>query len=108
MSINHLLNVTVAIQRNKPVSDGQGGHTTTFATQSTVKTRRFSVSGRDVTIADQERGRVTDKFYFNPGVDVRPQDQLVIGLQKWQVLVVKAPSEAEFFTVLTEETQSGG
>jgi len=106
MKIDHLLNVTGSLKRATTASDGQGGHTKTFAEISTPKLRRSPLSIADRReFADKDIGRVTHAMYFNADVDILREDQILVDSRLFIVQGFLDPSEPDHQKVLVEETQ---
>jgi len=102
MSVRHLLNKTVTIDRDSVASDGAGGHTRTPATIATVRAKIDPAGARDRAIADRDADRVTHIGYFEAGLDVIRDDLVTEGTLKYKVLSLLPPSSPDHLKIVME------
>lgn len=102
MSIRHLLNKTVTIDRATTAADGAGGHTRTPATIATLRAKIDPASARDRNVADRDADRVTHTGYFEAGVDVIRDDVVTEGTNKFKVLSLLPPSSPDHLKIVME------
>lgn len=105
-----LFNTTVVISRRpEGTSDGQGGETSDDyqpVTSAGVVARASSPSGSDFRIAEQLKAIVDQVFYFQPGQDIRMDDQITWNGRTFFVTVPKLiPSEPVYHKVFAKEYQ---
>jgi len=104
MSILHLLNKTVTIDRDTTAADGAGGHARTPATIATLRAKIDPATAGDRTIANRDADRVTHVGYFEAGVDVIRDDVVteeILGT-KFKVLSLLPPSSPDHLKILME------
>lgn len=107
-NIGHLLIHSIDIQRSTPIDDGQGGSKQVFQSVGVVKGRVWPANSKDMMVAGQNQSRVTHAVIFNPGTDVRIDDQLVFDSRLFDVKVREiTPSIPIYHKVLAEEIQIG-
>jgi len=102
MSIRHLLNKTVTIDRDTTTSDGFGGNTRTPTTIATVRAKIDPASARDRSVANRDADRVTHTGYFEAGVDVIRDDVVTEGINKFKVLSLLPPSSPDHLKTVME------
>ena len=107
VGISHLLNADVAVRRQVPVEDGQGGFSNTLQTVATIKGRRNPASYRDRLAAGREEAQVTHVWFCDPGSGIRMRDVLVSNGVQYDVLASMPPSANDFEKWAVKEIQLG-
>ncbi len=105
-NIGHLLVHTVDITRATRVKTGSGGWTKTQVSQGKVKGRMWPVTHKDMMMLGQSQAKVTHAVIFQPGTDVRTDDELLRDGRKFIVRVRQITPSIEIYRkVLAEEIQ---
>lgn len=105
-NIGHLLVHKIDITRSTRVKTGRGGWTKTQVSQGIVNGRMWPVTQRDMMMIGQSQAKVTHAVIFQPGTDVRMDDELLRDGRKFIVRVRQITSSIEIYhKVLAEEIQ---
>jgi SPP1 family predicted phage head-tail adaptor len=80
-----MLREPIAIERQTLVSDGMGGHTSTWITLATVRAHVKPLSGREALQAMQLQASITHRIYMRYRADLLPSDRLVMRGQPLQI-----------------------
>lgn len=92
-----LLNNRFDIERRDGPSDGAGGFQLTYSAVTTnVRGRIYPKSGSDKNLGDKWDAIVTHQCFFEPSVDIRRDDRLVLirgaARTNYRVIDVREPS----------------
>ena len=97
---------SIDITRSTRVKNNRGGWTKTQASQGVVIGRMWPVTQKDLTAVGQSQAKVTHAVIFQPGTDVRIDDELLRDGRKFIVRVRQVtPSIEIYHKVLAEEIQ---
>lgn len=105
-NIGHLLIHSVDITRSTTTPNGRGGFTKTQTSIKVVRGRVWPVNQKDLVMLGQSQAKVTHSVIFQPGTDVRTDDELLFDSRKFIVRVREiTPSIPIYHKVLAEEIQ---
>jgi hypothetical protein len=100
--ITHLLIHTVDVQRNTPVSLGEGKFRDEFnMLHAGMAFRVAAMSASEITTAQQLKTYSTHNGYGEPGIDIARGDRVVHGSDVYHVTAVLIPSVQTHHTKVT-------
>lgn len=103
MSFRGLLNTTVNIKRKTLTADGQGGHTSAWATIYRRVPCRFNALGSPETTLTYDKQAVFANYYvyLEHLTGIKEEDRLVLGSREFEVKLIQDWDEANNYMKLS-------
>jgi head-tail adaptor len=95
-SVSHLLNRSLEVLRESVVADAVGGESVAYTAVGEVRGRISRRAGKETNTATQEGADIEADIYLEPDADVRRNDYLADGSDRWEVLHVVYPSDTVY------------